>query len=118
MRHDHRARREVGEFSEPITTDVKPTIYRRHNCGRRHRTYRTLAECVWRGAWTVVTGEGPYAVVWTGPYRRVHLFATEDEAAHAYDSPPYDWSSERFAYLYPEYLSLRAQRKGIACSEE
>lgn len=42
---------------------MTPTIltYRRHNCTRRHRTYRTFAKCIWpRAHW--ISGNGPYAV--------------------------------------------------------
>lgn len=35
-------------------------VYRRHNCAKNHRTFRTLAECIWpRAVW--VKGEGQYA---------------------------------------------------------
>jgi hypothetical protein len=40
------------------------TASRRHQCtrcGRKHRRYETVAECLWPGAW--ITGEGPYAVL-------------------------------------------------------
>src|SRR5919198_1244890 len=38
------------------------TVYRRHYCGAKHRTYRTLAQCIWKRAeW--IDGEGPYAVL-------------------------------------------------------
>jgi hypothetical protein len=38
------------------------TIYRRHYCGAKHRTYRTLAQCIWkRAVW--IDGEGPYALL-------------------------------------------------------
>jgi hypothetical protein len=30
-------------------------------CGRKHRCYETVAECLWPGAW--ITGDGPYAVL-------------------------------------------------------
>lgn len=37
-------------------------LYRFHNCNRHHRSYRTLAKCVWRrAAW--ISGDGPYALV-------------------------------------------------------
>jgi hypothetical protein len=35
-------------------------LYRRHNCGRRHRSYRTLAACIWKRA-VMLGGEGPFA---------------------------------------------------------
>lgn len=36
--------------------------YRRHNCTRTHRTYTTLAKCIWpRALW--IHGNGPYASV-------------------------------------------------------
>ncbi|MGO1318496.1 MAG: hypothetical protein ACTMIR_15915 [Cellulomonadaceae bacterium] len=40
--------------------------YRKHYCQARHRTFRTLAKCVFsRAVW--VTGNGPFAVVaWCG----------------------------------------------------
>jgi hypothetical protein len=60
-------------------------IYRHHNCNARHRTYRTVAGCIWKRAhW--VTGEGPYALVAkcaSGPYSSavtVTLWETKAEA--------------------------------------
>jgi hypothetical protein len=39
-----------------------PVIYRRHNCARAHRGYRTFAKCVWpRAVW--IAGNGAFAVV-------------------------------------------------------
>lgn len=36
--------------------------YRRHNCTRNHRTYRTAMKCmIPRAAW--ITGEGEYALI-------------------------------------------------------
>ena len=41
---------------------AEPVIYREHNCTRQHRTYATMAKCLWpRAVW--VNGEGPYATV-------------------------------------------------------
>lgn len=43
-------------IGEPMTT------YRRHNCASLHRTWATLAKCVWpRAYW--IQGDGPYASV-------------------------------------------------------
>ncbi|CAN5873899.1 hypothetical protein BH23ACT5_BH23ACT5_09900 [soil metagenome] len=43
-----------------------------HNCGTQHRTYRTLAKCIWKTAhW--VDGEGHLALVSycpSGPYEQ------------------------------------------------
>jgi hypothetical protein len=37
-------------------------LYRRHNCTADHRTYKTLAKCIWpRALW--IDGEGSYAVL-------------------------------------------------------
>jgi hypothetical protein len=37
-------------------------IYRQHYCTRQHRSWRTLAKCIWpRAVW--VEGDGPYAVL-------------------------------------------------------
>lgn len=60
-------------------------VYRRHQCNRRHRTYRTLAECIWPRAAPII-GEGEYATVSYcahGPHDRavtVQLHATLDDA--------------------------------------
>jgi hypothetical protein len=36
--------------------------YRRHNCTRTHRTWATLAKCIWpRALW--IHGNGPYASI-------------------------------------------------------
>ena len=53
-------------------------IYRRHNCDRKHRTFQTLAKCVWPKAyWT--TGEGPFALLaWCGDLT-VTLWSTAEE---------------------------------------
>jgi hypothetical protein len=41
---------------------MTPVTYRRHNCTRRHRTYATLAKCIWpRAVW--IHGDGEYASV-------------------------------------------------------
>jgi protein involved in temperature-dependent protein secretion len=50
-----------------IVTGARPTdqvkIYRRHNCERSHRTYRTLARCMFpRAAW-IAGEEGPIALL-------------------------------------------------------
>jgi len=38
------------------------TVYRRHYCTRRHKTFLTVARCVWADAeW--ITGTGPVAVL-------------------------------------------------------
>ena len=37
-------------------------IYRQHGCTSRHRSYKTMATCIWkRAAWIV--GNGPYATL-------------------------------------------------------
>jgi len=46
-----------------VAMGILMTTHRRHRCKRRHRSYRTLAKCIWRRAqW--VKGEGPYAVLY------------------------------------------------------
>jgi hypothetical protein len=56
--------------------------YRRHNCSRRHRTYRTLANCIWpRAAW--VQGDGAYASLAHCHVLTVWLYDTLEEAEHA-----------------------------------
>jgi hypothetical protein len=58
-----------------------PKTYRRHNCKRRHRSYRTLANCMWpRAVW--VNGDGPYATLARCRVLTVALHASLD-AAHA-----------------------------------
>jgi hypothetical protein len=42
-----------------ITTGRHPQCAR---CGRNHRSYETVAECLWPKA-TWISGEGPYAVL-------------------------------------------------------
>ena len=56
--------------------------YRQHRCTRSHRTYRTLAGCMFpRAAW--ITGSGPYATLaWCGTLT-VTLHATPEQAAAA-----------------------------------
>lgn len=57
-------------------------IYRRHNCIRRHRTYRTFAKCVWpRAAW--ISGNGPFAVVAYCRVTTVTLHTTASAAQNA-----------------------------------
>jgi len=58
-------------------------IYRRHYCERRHRTYRTLAKCLWpRALWIV--GEGPYATLaWCPRGLTVELHRTREAAEEA-----------------------------------
>jgi len=57
-------------------------VYRRHPCGRRHRTWRALAGCMFqRAAW--IAGDGPYAVLaWCG-VTSVTLHPDETAAAQA-----------------------------------
>lgn len=54
--------------------------YRRHYCARRHKTYRTLAQCLWpRAVW--ITGNGPYATLARcGRALTVQLHPTADAA--------------------------------------
>jgi hypothetical protein len=56
--------------------------YRRHNCGRRHRTYRAFVECAIPSAvW--VQGDGPVALIaWCGQ-PTVTLCADADTAKRA-----------------------------------
>lgn len=65
------------------------SIWSLHNCERKHRTYDTLARCMWNRGTIWVHGEGPYATVsecgkggrW--PYRTVMLHETLEEAQDA-----------------------------------
>lgn len=60
-------------------------IYRRHNCTRTHRGYRTFAKCIWpRAAW--ISGTGPYAVVAYCRDITVTLHADIDAAQFALDT--------------------------------
>lgn len=57
-------------------------IYRKHNCSRTHRTWATLAACMWpRAAW--ITGNGRYAVVARCRALTVTLHETIDDAEMA-----------------------------------
>lgn len=41
---------------------TRPVRYREHYCERQHRSYRAVAQCLWRRAvW--VMGQGPYATL-------------------------------------------------------
>jgi len=57
--------------------------YRRHDCTRRHRTYATLARCIWgrRAAW--VMGEGPFATLAWCRTLTVSLHRTLEAATEA-----------------------------------
>lgn len=56
--------------------------YRQHYCGRTHRTFGTLARCIWRRAvW--VTGNGPYATVARCRVLTVQLHPTQEAAEAA-----------------------------------
>lgn len=56
--------------------------YRRHNCERKHRTYSTVARCIWPHAcW--VDGEGPYATLAWCRVLTVQLHRTIAEARSA-----------------------------------
>jgi hypothetical protein len=56
--------------------------YRRHRCERRHRSYSTLAKCVWpRAAW--IAGQGSYAVVAWCDVLTVTLHQDYDAASRA-----------------------------------
>lgn len=58
---------------------INPVIYRRHNCTRRHRTYRTFAKCIWpRAEW--ILGDGPYATIAYCRVTTIELHADLDAA--------------------------------------
>lgn len=45
-----------------INTKPDVMVYRQHGCSARHRTYKTLAKCMWpRAEW--IYGEGEYALI-------------------------------------------------------
>lgn len=53
--------------------------YRLHNCSAKHRSFRTLAACVWRRTcW--IRGTGPYATVAYCRSTSVQLHDTREEA--------------------------------------
>ena len=53
--------------------------YRRHNCRRSHKTYRTLARCMFpRAAW--IEGEGPIALLAWCDVLTVSLHLTQSAA--------------------------------------
>lgn len=57
-------------------------IYRRHNCQRQHRSYRTLAKCMWpRATW--ISGHGPYATLARCRALTVQLHSTITDALQA-----------------------------------
>lgn len=56
--------------------------YRRHNCARAHRSYRTFAKCVWpRAAW--ISGTGAFAVVAYCRVTTITLHANANAAQEA-----------------------------------
>ena len=61
---------------------TNPKVFSRHSCHRAHRSYPTLARCVWRRAeW--VTGAGPYATLARCRVLTVQLHPTLAEAEAA-----------------------------------
>lgn len=59
-------------------------IYRRHNCTRAHRGYRTFAKCIWpRAIW--ISGDGPFAAVAYCRQTTITLHADIDAAQTAID---------------------------------
>lgn len=62
------------------------SVWRNHNCARKHRTFATLAKCMWNRGTIWVNGEGPYATVsecgkggrW--PFRTIMLHGSLEEA--------------------------------------
>ncbi|WP_409186711.1 hypothetical protein F9C11_21720 [Amycolatopsis sp. VS8301801F10] len=64
---------------------MSPKIYRKHNCSAKHRTWRTLAACMWpQAAW--ISGEGQYATVSRcseSAVRQVVSVALHDDLAKA-----------------------------------
>ncbi len=58
-------------------------IVRTHNCPRTHKTFRTLAQCIWPEArW--VLGDGPYATVRACSSTTVLLHSTLEQAEAAF----------------------------------
>ena len=53
-----------------------------HHCGRTHRGFQSLAECVWPDA-AYVIGDGPYALVAHCDMLSVALYETAAEAGQA-----------------------------------
>lgn len=58
-------------------------VYRRHSCARQHRTWNTLARCMWpRAVWAA--GDGPFASVsWYPRGPSVGLHETALDATNA-----------------------------------
>jgi hypothetical protein len=56
--------------------------YNRHRCERAHRSYRTMASCVWPWAHWVI-GDGPYASVSRCRGTTIALWPTPDAAEEA-----------------------------------
>lgn len=46
-------------------------VWVRHNCTRKHRSYQTLAKCIWNDSPWIV-GDGPIALVSCQPRRYRH----------------------------------------------
>lgn len=58
--------------------------YRRHNCGRAHRSAATMARCIWRHAhWVTGYHHGTYASVSYCRGTTVMLWATAAQAEQA-----------------------------------
>lgn len=53
-----------------------------HHCGRTHRGFQSLAECIWPEA-AYITGDGPYALVAHCDMLSVALYETATEAGDA-----------------------------------
>jgi hypothetical protein len=53
-----------------------------HHCGRTHRGFQSLAECIWPTA-AYVIGDGPYALIAHCDMLSVALYATAAEAGEA-----------------------------------
>lgn len=53
-----------------------------HHCGRTHRGFQSLAECIWPDA-AYITGDGPYALVAHCDMLSVALYGTAVEAGDA-----------------------------------
>jgi hypothetical protein len=54
-----------GRHRMALSTMGRITRHRWHRCKRRHKSYRTLAKCIWHRA-LIIRGEGSYAVIGRG----------------------------------------------------
>ncbi len=51
-----------------------------HSCGRTHRSFQSLSECLWHDEAPVITGDGPVALLARCDLLTIALFANVERA--------------------------------------